>query len=178
MWVKACGHWICGNWMYPFAFAWVLPSITGPVMLVTSKMVGNALLLICRCRTHDPRLCRDCPPYASMCTLGLSSWPSHSWPNSCWALWAGRMLQPAPVSTSQSVWKTWDPLDFATHRGLICSVSLPWIWWTLAVVLRHLIGAFTCSLLTKYGWCTHSESSLGAFSSMSMCLIAVFSLFW
>ena len=60
-----------------------LPSITGPVMLVTSKIVGNTLLLICRCRTHDPRLCTDCPPYASMCTLGLSSWPSHSWPNSC-----------------------------------------------------------------------------------------------
>ena len=54
----------------------------GPVVLVTSKMVGNTLS-ICRYRTHDPRLCTDCPPYASMCTLGLSSWPSHSWPNSC-----------------------------------------------------------------------------------------------
>ena len=126
--VKACGHQICGNWTYPIAFAWILPSISGPVVLVTSKMVGNTLLSICRCRTHDPRLCTDCPPYALMCTLGLSSWPSHSWPSNCWALWAGRMLQPAPVSTSQSVWKTWDPLDCDTHRGLMCSVSLSWIW--------------------------------------------------
>ena len=125
--VKACGHQICGNWMYPIAFAWILLSINGPVMLVTSKTVGNSLLSICRCRTHDPRLCTDCPPYALMCTLGLSSWPSHSWPSNCWALWAGRMLQPAPVSTSQSVWKTWDPLDCDTHRGLMCSVSLSWM---------------------------------------------------
>ena len=71
--VKACGRRICGNWTYPIAFAWILPSIIGPVMLVTSKTVGNTLLSICRCRTHDPRLCTDCPPYASMCTLGLSS---------------------------------------------------------------------------------------------------------
>ena len=35
--VKACGHWICGNWTYPIAFACILPSMIGPVMLVTSK---------------------------------------------------------------------------------------------------------------------------------------------
>ena len=35
----------------------------GPAMLVTSNMAGNALLSICRCKTHDPRLYTDCPPY-------------------------------------------------------------------------------------------------------------------
>ena len=59
---KACGCQICGNWMYPIAFTWTLPSIIGPGVLVTSKTVGNTLLLMCRCKTHDPRLCADCPP--------------------------------------------------------------------------------------------------------------------
>ena len=68
-----------------------------------------------------------------------------------WALWAGRMLQPAQVSTSQLVCETGGPLDCDTHRGLMCSVSLSWIWWTLAVVLRHFIGAFACSFVMKYG---------------------------
>ena len=148
MWLKYVATRSVGNWMYPIALAWVLPSITGPVMLVASKTVGNALLSMCRCKTHDPRLCTDCPPYASMCIWGWSSWSSHSWPNNCWALWTGRMLQPAPVSTSQSVWRIWEPWDCATHKGLICSVSLSWMWLTLAVVLRHLIGAFACSLVT------------------------------
>ena len=67
--VKACGCQICGNWMYPIAFACVLLSIIGPVMFVTSKIVGNTLLSMCRCKIHDPRLCTDCPPYASMCTF-------------------------------------------------------------------------------------------------------------
>ena len=76
--VKVCGHLIFGNSTYPIAFACVLPSMIGPVMLVTSNMVGNALLLICRCKTHDPRLCTDCPPYASICTLGGFRVFSHS----------------------------------------------------------------------------------------------------
>ena len=32
---KACGHLILGTWMYPIAFDCVLPSIIGPVVLVT-----------------------------------------------------------------------------------------------------------------------------------------------
>ena len=76
--VKACGHLIFGNLTFPIAFACVLPSMIGPVVLVTSNTVGNALLLICRCKTHDPRLCTDCPPYASICTLGGLGVFSHS----------------------------------------------------------------------------------------------------
>ena len=60
--LKVCGCQICGNWMYPIAFACTLPSIIGPGMLVTLKTVGNTLLSMCRCRTHDPRLYIDCPP--------------------------------------------------------------------------------------------------------------------
>ena len=52
--VKIWGHLILGNSTYPIAFDCVLPSMIGPVMLVTSNMAGNALLLICRCKTHDP----------------------------------------------------------------------------------------------------------------------------
>ena len=59
---RVCGCRICGNWMYPIAFAWTLPSIIGPGVLVTLKTVGNTLLSMCRCKTHDPRLCTDCPP--------------------------------------------------------------------------------------------------------------------
>ena len=76
--VKACGCLIFGNSTYPIAFAYALPSMIGPVMLVTSNMVGNSLLSTCRCKTHDPRLCTDCPPYASICTLGGPRFLSHS----------------------------------------------------------------------------------------------------
>ena len=76
--VKACGHLIFWNWTYPIAFACALPSMIGPVVLVTSNMVGNALLSTCRCKKHDPRLCTDCPLYASICTLGGSIVLSHS----------------------------------------------------------------------------------------------------
>ena len=148
MWLKHVATGSVGTGRTPLPLHESLPSITGPVMLVTSKMVGNALLLMCRCKTHDPRWCTDCPLYASMCTLGWSSWSSHSWPNNCRALWAGRMLQPAPLSTLQSVWRIWDPWDCATHKGLMCSVSLPWTWCTLVVVLRLLMGAFACLLVT------------------------------
>ena len=88
-----------------------------------------------------------CPPYASICTLGGSRVLSHSWLNNCWALWVGRMLQPAPVLTSQSVWETWDSWDWATHSGLMCSVCLLCMWCTLAVVLRHLTEAFAWSFV-------------------------------
>ena len=40
--VKVCGHLIFGNLTYPIAFACVLPSMIGPIMLVTSNTVGNA----------------------------------------------------------------------------------------------------------------------------------------
>ena len=60
--LKVCGRRICGNWTYPIAFACNLPSIIGPGVLVTLKTVGNTLLSMWRCRTHDPRLCIDCPP--------------------------------------------------------------------------------------------------------------------
>ena len=76
--VKVCGHLIFGNWTYPTAFAHVLLSMIGPVILVTSKMVRNALLSMCRCKAHDPRLWTDCPPYASICTLGGSKVLIHS----------------------------------------------------------------------------------------------------
>ena len=145
--VKECGHLIIGNSTYPIAFACALPSMIGPILLVTSNMAGNALLSICRCKTHDPRLYTDCPLYASICTLGGFKVSSHSWPNSCWALWVGRMLQPAPVSTSLSVWRIWDPWDCTTHSALMWSVSLLCIWWTFAVVLRHLTDAFAWSFV-------------------------------
>ena len=60
--LKSCGYSICWNLTYPIAFPCILPRIIGPVMLVTWNMVGNALLSMCRCKTHDPRLCTDCPP--------------------------------------------------------------------------------------------------------------------
>ena len=101
--LKACSSIIWGNQTYPIAFACILPSIISPEVSVTSNTVGNALFLICRCRTHDLRLWTDCPLYASICTLGGLRFFSHSLPNSSLALWTGRMLQPAPVSTSQSV---------------------------------------------------------------------------
>ena len=44
------------------------------------------------------------PPYASICTLGGLRSSSRSLPNSSLALWTGRMLQPAPVLTLQSIW--------------------------------------------------------------------------
>ena len=81
--VKACDHLMFGNWTHPIAFACVLPSMISPVVLVTSNTVGNALLSVCRCKTHDPRLCTDCPPYASICTVGGLNVFSHSWPNNC-----------------------------------------------------------------------------------------------
>ena len=68
--LKACVHSICGNLTYPITFACILPSVIGPVMLVTSNIVGNALLSICRSKTHHPRLCTDCLLHASICTLG------------------------------------------------------------------------------------------------------------
>ena len=46
---------------YPIAFACVLSSMISSGVLVTSYMVGNALLSICRCKTHEPRLCTDIP---------------------------------------------------------------------------------------------------------------------
>ena len=76
--VKVCGGLILGNLTYPIAFACAMPSMISPVMLVTSNTVGNALLSTCRCKTHEPRLCTDCPPYASICTLGRSRVLSHS----------------------------------------------------------------------------------------------------
>ena len=76
--VKVCGHLIFGNSTYSIAFACALPSIISPVVLVTSNTVRNALLSTCRCKTHEPRLYTDCPPYASICTLGGSRVFSHS----------------------------------------------------------------------------------------------------
>ena len=76
--VKVCGHLIFGKSTYPSAFACALPSMISPVMPITSNMVGNALLSTCRCKTHEPRLCTDFPPYASICTLGGSRVLSHS----------------------------------------------------------------------------------------------------
>ena len=57
--VKVCGHLIFRNLTYPIVFTCVLPSMIDPIMLVTSKMVGNALLLICRCKIHEPSLNTD-----------------------------------------------------------------------------------------------------------------------
>ena len=76
--VNICGHLIFGNSTYPIAFACALPSMISPVVLVTSNTVGNALLSTCRCKTHEPRLCTECPLYASICTLGGSRFLSHS----------------------------------------------------------------------------------------------------
>ena len=74
--IVVCGEsmWLLNLWnlKYLIALACVLPSIISPIMLVTSRTVGNDLLSICRCKTHDPRLCTDCPPYVSICTLGGS----------------------------------------------------------------------------------------------------------
>ena len=75
---KACGDLIFGNLTYPIAFACVLPCMIGPVMLVTSNTVGNALFSICRYRTHDPRLHTVCLPYASICTQDGFKVLSHS----------------------------------------------------------------------------------------------------
>ena len=52
--VKVCGSLIFGNSIYPIAYACALPSMIGPTMLVTSKMVENSLLLICWCKIHEP----------------------------------------------------------------------------------------------------------------------------
>ena len=76
--VKVCGYLIFKNLTYSIAFACALPCMISPVMLVTSNMVGNALLSTCRCKIHEPRLCRDCPLYASICILGGSRVLSHS----------------------------------------------------------------------------------------------------
>ena len=70
--VKVCGCLIFGNSTYPIAFACALPSMIGPIMLVSSNMVGNAGA------RHEPRLYTDCPLYASICTLGRSRVLSHS----------------------------------------------------------------------------------------------------
>ena len=99
-------------------------------------MVANALPLICRWRTHHPRLWTDCSPHASICTLGGLRFLSHSWPNSSLALWTGRMLQPVPVLTSQSVWCILESSDCATQSGLMCSMSLCFIYLSFVVVLR------------------------------------------
>ena len=40
------------------------------------------------------------------------------------------------------------PLDWAIHNGLMCFVSLFWIWCTLVVAFKHLIAAFACLFVT------------------------------
>ena len=40
---KACGHLIFGNLTYPIAFACIMPSMIGPVMLVTSNTFGKTV---------------------------------------------------------------------------------------------------------------------------------------
>ena len=99
----------------------------GPGVSVTSNMVGKTLQLICKYTTHDPRLHIGCPPYASMCTLGLSKASSHSLLKYCCALWSGMMLQPAPVSTSHSVLAMLEFGDCESHSGQMRSVSLLWM---------------------------------------------------
>ena len=60
--------------------------------------------------------------------------------------WTGRMLLPAPVLTLQSVWRIWEPWDCATHKGLICSVSFPWIVVDSSCSLEAFDGGF-CLLI-------------------------------
>ena len=143
--------------MYPIVFACTLPIRRQSSVFVTWHRALKVLLFTCRKIVIDPNTCAALPPNAFILTVsGLRV--SHSCLQSFFACLRPITLQPAPVSTSQSICSISESFDLDIYTGRMCSefLSLSQQASTVAVciIFTEVWGIFVSFLNMKNrgGW--------------------------